>query len=176
MPRHPKVCVDADQEVVRKCSVKAFKWAANEIVLCPKCRGNESLLRETTCWGTICNSCVHELGRLIKEEYKPTKESSKVVTALSSAISKFTWDSNTRTLYIQFKQGKVYSYKEVPEGVFIEFYKAPSKGRFFTQLIKGTYEAICLGKVSIPMPSELIVNVREDEEERYLQDYVEGVI
>lgn len=57
----------------------------------------------------------------------------------SSNISRFGHDDNSRVLYVEFKNGGVYQYFDVPEHVFEQMKSAPSKGQFLAQVIKGTY-------------------------------------
>jgi len=54
----------------------------------------------------------------------------------STVIDLFNYDHRSATLRIVFRSGNVYAYKGVPEEVYNEFKKAPSKGKYFNQAIK----------------------------------------
>lgn len=56
----------------------------------------------------------------------------------SSHINDVEWSGGVLT--VQFKDGGVYEYYDVPNGTFQEFLAAPSKGRFFKESIKGVFE------------------------------------
>lgn len=57
----------------------------------------------------------------------------------SSSIASVGFQENFRVLEIEFRSGALYRYFSVPAGVFDEFQKAGSKGRFFSQRIRGRY-------------------------------------
>lgn len=44
------------------------------------------------------------------------------------------------TLTVFFRGGRQYVYHNVPEEVFEQFMNAPSKGMFYNQYIKGSYQ------------------------------------
>ena len=54
------------------------------------------------------------------------------------------YDQKKRTLYIRFIGNKLYRYWPVPKLFWVGLQKAPSKGTFFQQWIKGNfnYEAV----------------------------------
>lgn len=56
-------------------------------------------------------------------------------------------DNKDLTLYIKFKSGAFYLYRNVPESVLVEFVDAESKGKYFAQHIKGHFD---FEKVSTP--------------------------
>lgn len=60
----------------------------------------------------------------------------------SSHINDISWDGGTLT--VQFRDGGMYQYFDVPFGTYNEFLAAESKGRFFKENIKGVFE---FGKV-----------------------------
>ena len=60
----------------------------------------------------------------------------------SSMIKSVGYDKSNQSLMINFNKGKIYSYANVPQAVYIEMTKAESKGAFFHQHIKGKYEAV----------------------------------
>lgn len=57
----------------------------------------------------------------------------------SSNVARFGYEEDSQTLYVEFKNGSVYQYFDVPESVFDQMRAAPSKGQFLAQVIKGTY-------------------------------------
>jgi len=57
----------------------------------------------------------------------------------SSNIASIGYDSGSSTLEVEFIGGSVYQYFDVPEGVYVEFMRAGSKGQFFHANIKDTY-------------------------------------
>jgi len=57
----------------------------------------------------------------------------------SSSISRFGYDDAIQVLFVEFKNGSVYQYFDVPEPVFEQMKSAPSKGQFLAQVIKGAY-------------------------------------
>ncbi len=60
-----------------------------------------------------------------------------IVKVDSSAILKIGYDDSR--LFVEFVGGKWYKYVLVPETVFEQFIKAPSKGYFINKLIKPIY-------------------------------------
>jgi hypothetical protein len=57
----------------------------------------------------------------------------------SSFIEGLDYDESSQTLTVYFKSGGSYDYT-VPKDVYTAFLAAPSKGRYFRTVIKGTYE------------------------------------
>lgn len=57
----------------------------------------------------------------------------------SSNISRFGYTPETSTLTVEFKNGGVYEYFDVPTVVFEQMQAASSKGQFLAQSIKGHY-------------------------------------
>lgn len=60
-------------------------------------------------------------------------------TPESSNIARFGYDSSSRTLRVEFKNGGTYDYFDVPDNVFTQMQSAGSKGQFLAQNIKGLY-------------------------------------
>lgn len=60
-------------------------------------------------------------------------------TPESSNISGFGYEENTRTLRVEFKNGSLYDYFDIPEFIFDGMRSAGSKGQYLAQNIKGTY-------------------------------------
>jgi KTSC domain len=57
----------------------------------------------------------------------------------SSSVTSVGYDSETRTLEIEFNSGSVYEYNEVPPEIYQGLMEAPSKGRYFANEIRGQY-------------------------------------
>lgn len=57
----------------------------------------------------------------------------------SSNIARFRYDETNQVLFVEFKNGSMYQYYDVPEIVFMQMEAAPSKGQFLAQVVKGTY-------------------------------------
>lgn len=60
-------------------------------------------------------------------------------TPESSTITRFAYDDANRVLKVEFKNGSLYDYFDVPEHVFNGMRNAPSKGQYLAQQVKGTY-------------------------------------
>jgi hypothetical protein len=43
-------------------------------------------------------------------------------------------------LFVRFMSGGVYKYHRVPQGLFVELLRSPSKGGFIAKHVKGAYE------------------------------------
>jgi len=63
----------------------------------------------------------------------------RIQAVASSHISAVAYDREEQILYVQFRNGAVYAYQDVPRGVFEQFIDAPSKGRFLYQVIRAEY-------------------------------------
>lgn len=66
---------------------------------------------------------------------EPYRIPSEPVT--SSNLAAIGYDSDRRVLAITFKSGDVFHYAYVGPDLALELYQAESKGRFYTQRIKG---------------------------------------
>lgn len=60
-------------------------------------------------------------------------------TPESSTIARFAYDEPTSVLNVEFKNGNVYNYYDVPQPIFEAMRNAPSKGQYLAQQIKGRY-------------------------------------
>ena len=58
----------------------------------------------------------------------------------SSQIRSVGYDSETETMYVEFKNGQVYRYLEVPQNVFNNLKNSSSPGRFFLSSVKQYYD------------------------------------
>ena len=60
----------------------------------------------------------------------------------SSNISSIGYDEGSSTVEIEFHNGTVYQYFDVPESVYKGIMEAGSKGQYFAQHIKGYYRFV----------------------------------
>lgn len=60
-------------------------------------------------------------------------------TVTSSNIASIGYDANSQTLEIEFLNGGVYQYFDVPQYVYEELMNASSHGQYLAQNIKGVY-------------------------------------
>jgi KTSC domain len=67
----------------------------------------------------------------------------------SSMIDSIGFEKNV--LEVQFRNGGLYQYLDVPESVLAELMRAGSKGRFFNQRIRGRYPALRLQRQAMPI-------------------------
>lgn len=57
----------------------------------------------------------------------------------SGNISSIGYDPNTETLEVEFTNGSIYQYFNVPSGLNDQLMTAPSKGQFLNVYIKNAY-------------------------------------
>jgi len=57
----------------------------------------------------------------------------------SSNVASAGYDNATATLEVEFNNGHIYQYFDVPGQVYEEFRQAPSPGQFLNSSIKGAY-------------------------------------
>ena len=62
----------------------------------------------------------------------------------STAIRGFSYDDETRTLFVTFVDGDLYAYRNVEREAHEAFRAAFSKGRFFSRRIRGRYPYVKL--------------------------------
>lgn len=60
-------------------------------------------------------------------------------TPESSTILQFGYVEQDLILKVEFKNGTVYDYYDVPENVFFQMKNSTSRGQYLAQQIKGTY-------------------------------------
>jgi hypothetical protein len=60
----------------------------------------------------------------------------------SSAISSVGYDERSAVLEVEFCSGAVYDYLQVPEKVYRDLLKAPSKGVFVSRRVRDRYEFV----------------------------------
>jgi hypothetical protein len=57
----------------------------------------------------------------------------------STAIRRFHYEPETRTLYVTFVSGQEYAYEDVPPELARDFRAARSKGRFFQERVRDRF-------------------------------------
>lgn len=62
-----------------------------------------------------------------------------IETPESSNISRIAYDKDSHVLRVEFKNGGLYDYFDVPDAVFEAMCHAASKGQFLSQQIKGRF-------------------------------------
>ncbi len=74
---------------------------------------------------------------ILKEEIKGTKI---ICEVKSSNFKKAEYDTETKSLIIEFNNGARYEYLEVPHQVFTQMRLSESQGKFFTSKISKTFK------------------------------------
>lgn len=57
----------------------------------------------------------------------------------SSSLKSIGYDRRSQTLEVEFSNGGVYRYDDVPLGLWTELRHAPSKGKFFQEKIRDQF-------------------------------------
>ena len=58
----------------------------------------------------------------------------------SSHIARLQYDETSSQLIIEFRNGKKYSYSDVPYEIWNDFIESPSAGKYFSANIRGKYQ------------------------------------
>ncbi len=66
----------------------------------------------------------------------------------SSMLREVGYDSETRTLEVEFTSGGIYEYYDVPSEVYKDLLRAESYGQYFNANVKGVYPSRRLRKAS----------------------------
>lgn len=66
------------------------------------------------------------------------------VAVSSSNVDSIGYDAGTLTLEVEFRNGSVYQYFDVPEAVYRELLNAESVGGYLNSCIKGSYRYVQL--------------------------------
>jgi hypothetical protein len=74
---------------------------------------------------------------ITKEEIKGTKILNEIT---SSNLVRTEYDTETKKLIAEFKNGLRYEYEEVPHQLYTSFRSAPSQGTFFNKNISRTFK------------------------------------
>jgi hypothetical protein len=62
------------------------------------------------------------------------------VSITSSNLKTATYNTEEKTLMVEFNNGAIYEYNEVPWEIFTKFRMAESQGKFFNASISKTYK------------------------------------
>lgn len=57
----------------------------------------------------------------------------------SSTIARAAYDATSLTLSVEFRNGTIYQYFDIPQNIYDEFVMSASAGRYLAQNIKGVY-------------------------------------
>lgn len=60
-------------------------------------------------------------------------------TVQSSNLLSVGYDANSKTLEIEFRNGSIYQYFDVPEAIYLALMNATSQGKFFHQFVRERY-------------------------------------
>jgi hypothetical protein len=74
---------------------------------------------------------------ITKEEIKGTKILNEIT---SSNLVKSEYDTETKKMVVEFKNGLRYEYDEVPHQVYTQFRMSESQGKFFSSNITKTFK------------------------------------
>lgn len=104
------------------------------------------------------SDCIKECEKVIKKEYtRPPswwivirtaalkslehEQFPEMIEVESSNVRKIGYDEKTKTAYVQFLSGSIYSYKDVPREQFESLKKAASVGSYFYRNFRNKYES-----------------------------------
>ena len=68
-----------------------------------------------------------------------------IPTPESSHVTQIKYEPDTQDVFVQFENGQVYQYKDVPERVWSEFLDSPSKGRYVNVVLARRYRNFEVG-------------------------------
>lgn len=71
-----------------------------------------------------------------------------LTTVNSNAIHAIGYDPKTRQLEVIFTGGGIYLFENVPQDVFLQFLRSPSKGSFFRRRVQGRFRQERLGRLT----------------------------
>ena len=74
---------------------------------------------------------------ILKEEINGTKIINEIQ---SSNIRKTEYDTNDKTLLVEFNNGAKYEYLDVPHQLYTQFRMSDSQGKFFSTKISKTFK------------------------------------
>lgn len=64
----------------------------------------------------------------------------EVLIPRSENIASAEYDSQTKVLVLEFRDGRTYQYSGVPQEVWMGFQNAPSKGSYFFRQIRNRFQ------------------------------------
>ena len=71
---------------------------------------------------------------------KETIQGTKIINEIkSSNVKKTEYDTETKSLLVEFNNGQKYEYSDVPHQVYTQFRMTESQGKFFSSKIVKTY-------------------------------------
>jgi len=94
----------------------------------------------------LCAACLFDWTASAIGGPSPGKKRDATVVSIertvveSSSLVSVGFAKQARILEIEFRSGAIYRYFAVPPTIFEEFKRADSKGRYFTQSIRGRYQ------------------------------------
>jgi hypothetical protein len=72
---------------------------------------------------------------------KETIQGTKIINEIkSSNVKKTEYDTETKSLLVEFNNGHKYEYSDVPHQIYTQFRMAESQGKFFSSKIVKTYK------------------------------------
>jgi len=74
----------------------------------------------------------------------------------SEAVASAGYDSEARSMEVEFRTGRIYRYSEVPPGVFEWLLRTKSKGSFVTNMVKDRFEFVEVTDAPAQDPQELL--------------------
>jgi hypothetical protein len=74
---------------------------------------------------------------ILKEEIKGTKIINEIQ---SSNIKRTEYDTDSKELVVEFNNGLIYSYENVPHQLYTQFRMSESQGKFFSSKISKTFK------------------------------------
>lgn len=73
-----------------------------------------------------------------------TQMTAEAVPVQSTLLAAMSYQVEAALLYLTFRDGAIYCYRDVPAGIYEEFLTAPSKGVYFNRQIRGCFEQLLL--------------------------------
>ena len=70
----------------------------------------------------------------------------------STTLATIAYDEALELLQLEFRSEAIYQYFAVPAAVYLAFLDAPSKGRYFNQVIRGCFRYALVVKLDAEAP------------------------
>jgi hypothetical protein len=74
----------------------------------------------------------------------------------STTLATIAYDEALELLQLEFRSQAIYQYFGVPVAMYIAFLDAPSKGRYFNQVIRGRFPYALVVELNIDAPRAVI--------------------
>jgi len=102
----------------------------------------QALLLQGECCTRMPSSSFYHFFRYSPWAKTMPKKEKKMINhmVISSEIEWIGYEHKDRMLQVEFIDGPVYRYQEVPHSIFEEFLQAPSHGRYFESNVKDKFE------------------------------------